>query len=202
MRLPILATACLAILFAASTTAQVQVFGGSTQRHATSQVLFGDGLMAGIAIEHGQPVWKDKYDGMLDQLKGKLNRLGSNWWTTMTTSVDIELGGAEVPAGSYLLGLHCSKDGKFGLAFLEATKGMKQGAVPFPMNGGMNWKPDFIAPLTFHKGVIKGVVKKLELALKVKGDDLANGSFALSWGTHQLRAKLAVIPGGHKHGKD
>ncbi|MCR9243590.1 MAG: DUF2911 domain-containing protein [bacterium] len=194
MRFPLLASALAALCLAATSTAQVQVFGGSTERHSTSQILFGQGIAAGIAIEHGQPVWKDSYDGMLDQLKGKLLRLGANWWTTMTTSVPLEFGKTKVPAGSYLLGLHCDDAGTFSLTFLDANKGLKAGALPFPMQGKMNWKPDMTAKLEMHKDAAKEVQKKMKMMLKVDGKNLDNGLLTLAWGKHKLTAKFAVKP--------
>ncbi len=194
MRFPLFAGVVAAFVLALPTAAQVRVFGGDSERAATSQIVFGSDLAAGISIEHGQPVWKDEYDGMLDSLKGKLLRLGSNWWTTMTTSVDLEISGQKVPAGAYLLGLHCSEKGVFSLTFLEATKGLKAGALPFMMQGKMNWKPDFTAELKLNKGAAEKVQKTMKMRVKVDGDDFDNGSFTLAWGKHTLTAKLALKP--------
>lgn len=183
---------CLAL---PATAQKVQVFGGNADRAATTQVLFGANVMAGMSITYGQPQWHDHYDGMLEKLKGKLLRLGKDWWTTFTTSADVEIGGVKLAAGAYLLGLSCDKDGKFALAVLEASKGLKAGAAPWPLDdaGAMNWKPDHLIPLTLHQGEAKESVEKLTITLKANADDLAKGSLTLAWGKHTLTASLAVL---------
>lgn len=196
MRFPILSTLFTALTLALPATAQkAQVFGGTGQRANSTQILFGENLVGGISVDHGQPMWKAEYDSMVDKLKGRLNRLGSNWWTTFATSFDLEIGGAKVPAGTYFLGLDCDKDGKFGLAFLDAKKGMKHGAMPFPMDnkGAMNWKPDFVCPIELHKDAAAAVVEKMTMTIKVDGNDLT-GTFTIAWGKHELVGKVAVKP--------
>ncbi|MCA8951929.1 MAG: DUF2911 domain-containing protein [Planctomycetes bacterium] len=192
-----LTAAALLGLAAAAPSQNVQVFGEPHTRGATTQILFGDGIMAGISIEHGTPAWKDEYNGMLDHLKGRLLRLGSNWWTTMTTSVDLEFGGQKVPAGAYLLGLHCDEDGKFAMTFLEATKGLKAGALPFATSEdrkSMNWKPDFMAPLKLMKDASDEVAEEMHMELKINPD--LKGTYTLSWGKHQLVADVHVMTKG------
>lgn len=196
MRFPFLTAVAAALCLALPATAQkVQVFGGNGERATSSQVLFGQGLMAGMAITYGQPMWQDSHNAMMDSLKGKLLRLGKDWWTTFNTSVDVEIGGTKIPAGAYVVGLMCDKDGNFSLALHDQTKAMKAGATPWPIdeNGGMNWKPEILAPLTLHKDKAEESVAKMTMTLKANAEDLANGSFSIAWGKHVLDAKLAVL---------
>ena len=195
MRLPFLTAALAALSFALPAVAQkVQVFGGTGPRAASTLILFGDNLAGGMSVTHGDPAWKPEYDGMLDKVKGKLNRLGKDWWTTFTTTVDLEIGGTMVPAGAYLVGLDCSAEGKFGLAFLEATKGMKQGALPFalPPQNEMNWKPDFIAPLQLNKDASETVVEKMKIELTSDKEDRSKGTFTIAWGKHTLTGAMQL----------
>lgn len=196
MRFPSLTAAIAALLFALPTAAQdVQVFGGQSERACSTMVLFGKNIAAGITVTHGQPEWQPQYDDMLDKLKGKLNRLGKDMWTTFMNSVDVEIGGTTIPAGSWVVGLHCDQDGKFGLAFLDATKAMKQGLMPF---GPQKWTPDHLAPLELHKDASKEVVEKMTMVLKADEKDPMHGTFTLSWGKHQLVSAMAVHAGGDK----
>ncbi len=190
MRFPLISAALAALCFALPATAQeVQVFGGNSKRACSTVVLFGDKVMAGITVTHGQPMWKDEYDGMLDKLKGKINRLGKDMWTTFMNSCDVEIGGTKVPAGSYVVGLSCDKEGKFALAFMDATKAMQAGAMPF---GPQNWTPELTAPLTLNKDAAKEVVKEMAIELKADAKDLNKGSFTIAWGKHTLTAAMAV----------
>ncbi|MBL9076666.1 MAG: DUF2911 domain-containing protein [Planctomycetes bacterium] len=193
MRFPLLTAALAALTFALPTTAQdVKVYGGQSQRACSTLVLFGDNIMAGITVTHGQPEWKAEYDGMLDKLKGKLNRLGKDMWTTLLNSVDIEIGGTKIPAGSWVVGLHCDQDGKFALAFLDATKAMKEGTMPF---GPQKWTPDHVAPLELKKDVATEAVQKMEIKLQADEKDPMHGTVTLAWGKHQLVGQLAIHAG-------
>jgi len=190
MRFPILSAAFAALCLALPATAQkVQVFGGNAQRAASTVILFGDNLMAGMSIVHGQPMWQAEYDTMLDKLKGKINRLGKDWWTTFVTSVDCEIGGAKVPAGSYVVGLACDADGKFSLALMDATKAMKAGLAPF---GPQNWKPEISIPVELKKDANAKVVEAMLIELKADEKDPSHGTLTLSWGKHTLSAAMVV----------
>jgi hypothetical protein len=201
MRLPILSAAfaalCLALPTAAQANGQIQIFGGDGDRAATTQILFGADVMAGMSITYGQPAWSDSYDAMLEKIKGRLNRLGKDWWTTFTTSAAVEIGGVKVPAGAYVVGLDCDKDGKFSLALHEATSAMKAGATPWPIDkeGTMNWKPEILVPLTLNKGTAAESVAKMTMTLVANAKDLKQGTFTLAWGKHTLTAPLAVHTG-------
>jgi hypothetical protein len=190
MRFPFLTSALAAICFALPATAQkVQVFGGQSQRACSSLVLFGDNMMAGITVVHGQPKWSPEYDGMLDKLKGKTNRLGKDLWTTFMTSVPLDMGGTKVPAGSYVVGLHCDAEGKFGLAMLDATKAMKEGLLPF---GPQKWAADVLVPVTLNKGTAEQNVELMTMTLAASDADPTKGTFTLAWGTHTLTTPMQI----------
>ncbi len=190
MRLPFLATLAATVCLALPAAAQkIQVFGGQGERAASTIILFGEDLMAGMSLVYGQPQWKAEYDAMLDKLKGKKNRLGKDWWTTFTTTVDVEIGGAKIEAGSYVLSIACDQDGKFALAGIDAAKAMKKGQMPW---GPQEWTPDFVAPLELHKDVADAVVEKLSMKLSANTEDPSKGSFEMAWGKHKLTAPLAI----------
>jgi hypothetical protein len=195
MRIPFLSAACAALLFALPATAQkFQVFGGNATRASTTVVFFGDAGMGGISIQHGQPQWKAEYDQMLDKIKGKLNRLGKDWWTSINNSVDIEIGGAKLPAGSWVLGLQVDADGKFALAALDSTKAMKDGVLPF---GPQTWKPDVVLPLELKKDAAATSVDQLTMTLKAADGDASKATLTIAWGKHELVGNVAVhLPTG------
>ena len=190
MRTPLISAAFAAVCFALPTTAQkVQVFGGNSQRAASTMVLFGQDMMAGITVVHGQPEWKDEYSGMMDKLKGRTNRLGKDLWTTFMTSLPIEIGGAKIAPGSYCVGLHCDDAGKFSLAMIDSSKAMKKGLMPF---GPQNWKPDAVAPMTLNKDVSDESQQKMLMTLAASKNDPMVGTFTLAWGPHTLTAPIKI----------
>jgi len=139
------------------------------------------------SLTYGQPEWKASYDAQLDKLKGKVNRLGKDWFTTLITMSDLEIGGAKIPAGSYIVGLHCDQDGKFALALLDSTKAMKNKIYP-----GMDFKPEFVCPLTLNKDAAKDVVSKMTMTFDAKQEDGGKGTFTLAWGKHTLTAPAQI----------
>lgn len=202
MRLPIFSAALAALCLALPTTAQegkpaadakgadVKGATATSQRAEARIMVFNEDftVFALASITHGQPVWQDKYDGMLDMLKGKINRLGKDWFTTLITSAELELGGVKVAPGSYVVGLACDKDGKFALALLDSSKAMQDKVNPF----FGEWKPDYLLPLTLNKNVGKETVSLMVMTFDAKADDGGKGTFTLAWGKHTLTAPVML----------
>lgn len=192
MRLPILSAALAAICFALPATAQKgQVYNFSSQRACSTLLMFGETGQAALTITHGQPEWKASYDNMdamLAQVKGKVNRLGKDFWTTFMTSAAVEIGGVKVMPGCYVVGIHCDDKGQFALVLLEATKAMKDGLMPWDDKV----KPEIICPLTLNKDVAKEVVGKMEMTLKAGAEDPTKASFTLAWGKHTATAPVMI----------
>lgn len=192
MRFPFFTAALAALCFALPATAQKlsgMAFNG--QRAASTLAVFADDFSTAhmCSITHGQPEWHAEYDGMLDKLKGKTNRLGKDWWTTLMTSAPIEFGGSKIPAGCYVVGLHCDQEGKFSLALLSAAKAMANVTHPF---GPQNWTPEFTAPLTLNKDAAKEVVSKMTMTFTADEKEAGKGTFTLAWGKHTLTAPVMM----------
>lgn len=187
MRISLPMAAFAALLFALPTTAQkIQGGSGGAMRNETRMMVFTPdfSVFAMASLTHGQPEWKAEYDGMLDKLKGRINRLGKDWFTTLITSSEFEIGGAKIAPGSYVVGLHCDNDGKFALALMDSTKAMKNGISPF----ATDWKPEIVCPLTLNKDVAKDVVQKMTMTFQAKEGGAGEGTFTLAWGRHTLTA--------------
>ncbi len=178
--------AAAAILSALSLPAQVQVFGGAGERAASTVIYYDQGTqsLSGMSLQYGQPLWQDAYETQMDQMKGKRARLGKDWWTTFDTSVACELNGVKVPAGSYFLGLECSKDGKWSLLVVESGTAMAHGQMPFVPD---SWTVAHTVPM--EHGKVDATVEKMTMALQAGKDDPSALSLTLSWGNHQLVAK-------------
>ena len=187
MRFPKLTSALTALCLALPVAAQqVTNYGGESTVASSTMLLFTPSFecKAAVVINHGQPEWNDDYTQMLDKLKGRLNRLGKNMWTTFMNSAPIEIGGTTVPAGSYVAGLMCDKDGKFSLALLDAAKAMKQGLMPF---GPQTWKPDVLVPMELHKDSSEESVKLMRITLTTEKDDPMHGALTIAWGPQSAR---------------
>src|SRR5208283_2719107 len=91
--------------------------GGPPDDRASTRVLYWNRLQhaaAGqFAIDYGRPVWKSVYEDPVkfgQMTKGKVWRMGSNFWTTLDTCLPLKISGKDVPVGYYYLGLHRSED--------------------------------------------------------------------------------------------
>lgn len=186
--------------FTPSLKAQIQVFGGpDPDRRGSSVFLFSDAMTVGAAISYSGPVWKDDYNQMLDKLRDKNLRLGKNWWTSLDTSIAMEIGGKRLEAGAYFLGLHCDKDGNFHLMVFGASEAMKQGLMPFAAD---DWKGGVMIPLALHKDSLKEPAKTMVLAIEVDKQNPSNGTFSMHWGPHGLDAAVKfVLPEAKKEAK-
>lgn len=190
MRFPLLGSVLATIVAAVPVAAQKLECAAASDTRAESRIMvyapdFSSFALA--SVTHGQPQWKDEYDGMLDKLKGKMNRLGKDWFTTLISSAPIEIGGTKLPAGSYIVGLWCDKDGKFALAFMDAGKAMKDGVNPF-----MEWKPELTAPMTLNKDVAKEPVAKMTMTFDAEKGGEGKGTFTIAWGKHTLTAPVML----------
>ncbi len=188
MRIRFASLALFAATFAASASAQVQVFGGNAERASAFRVWFADNAPAGmVCIQYGQPAWNADYDKMLEA-KGQSFRLGKDYWATFTTDVSLMIGDAKVPAGAYFLGLHCDKAGKFGIAVMDMAKSIKAKATPFDPS---SWQVDMFLPLT-HKKAEKAM-EKLTISMETSKDDPMQLSLMLHWGNHMMHAPMQVL---------
>src|SRR5579862_8890133 len=82
--------------------------GGQPDDRASARVLYWDTKLdhsAGqFAIDYGRPVWQKKYEdsGAFDKMtKGKVWRMGSNFWTLLDTSLPLKISGKSVQPGYY-----------------------------------------------------------------------------------------------------
>lgn len=163
---------------------------GGSQRAETRMMVFNDdfSVFAMASLTHGQPMWKPEYDGMLDKVKGRMNRLGKDWFTTLITSSELEIGGSKIAPGSYVVGLHCDKDGKFALALMDSSKAMKAGLTPFTPE----WKPEITAPLTLNKDAAAEIVEEMTMTFAATDGGAGKGTFTLAWGKHTLTAPVML----------
>jgi hypothetical protein len=171
---------------------QLQALGGSAPRMAATRLFFAPQfeLKGMVCVQYGQPAWKAEYDAMIDKLKGKQLRLGKDFWTTFNTSVALDVGGTQVPAGAYYLGLKCGADGAFSLALLKAEAADKAGFAPFAADA---WKIDFTAPMKHATGDKQ--VDAMTMDLNVDEKDPTLLTFVVSWGKHTLSVPMKAKVG-------
>lgn len=201
-----LAVAICAMLFCVTAQLQAQdapkkpqpkyfVFGSDSPERGTTRVGYWSSeknMGAGqLAIDYGRPVWKKDYEdtAKFDAMtKGKVYRLGSNFWTTLDTDMPLVIAGTTIPAGSWYLGLHRSADGAtWSLVFIDPAKAR---AAHVDASEIERAPVAFKAPMTADPGA--EMKDKLTIDLVFKKGDFQNVTLKIGWGKIQLSAPVQV----------
>ena len=205
-----LAVAIFALLFCAASELQAQdnkpqkprpkiiAFGSDSPERGTTRVGYWNNeknMGAGqFAIDYGRPVWKKEYEdpATFDKItKGKVYRLGSNFWTTLDTDMPLNIAGKTIPAGVWYLGLHRSDDGgTWSLVFIDPAKAR---AAHVDASEIERAPIAYKTPMTIDQ---PGEPKdKLTIDLVFKRTDIANVKLTIAWGKVQLSAPIqAPVP--------
>jgi len=169
--------------------------GGQPDDRASARVLYWntvkDGAAGQFAIDYGRPVWKSdyedpvKFDGMT---KGKIWRMGSNFWTDLDTCLPLKISGKRVSAGYYFLGLRRSEDGsKWSLVFIDPAKVRATRLDAFEIQKAPVM---FEVPMSIGKVATK--TDKLTIELTYPQDNIRNVTLKVAWGTLALTAPIEV----------
>jgi DUF2911 family protein len=162
----------------------------------TSRVLYWNqdkDIAAGaITVDFGRPVWRKEYEesGRFDAMtKGKVWRLGNNYWTILDSNLPIKVGGRDIPIGLWYLGLDRSADGKtWSLAFIDPVKARRG------RHDGFTMEPvpvEFKVPMTTAQPA--GVTEKLTMTLSAAKEDMKKVTLRIAWGRVELTAPIQVV---------
>jgi len=169
--------------------------GGQPDDRASARVLYWntakDGAAGQFAINYGRPVWKSVYEDPVkfDQMtKGKIWRMGSNFWTTLDTCLPLKISGRAVPAGYYYLGLRRSEDGStWNLAFIDPAKVRAAHLDAFNIEKAPVL---FEVPVSIATATTKP--QKLAIELSYPKDNDRKVTLRIEWGTLALTAPIEV----------
>ncbi len=171
---------------------------GGVQERGSARVLYWDTVadkaLGQFAIDYGRPAWKAAYDDPKQfdaATKGKIYRLGSNWWTSFDTHVPLKINGTDVNAGYYFLGLERSSDGNaWSLVFIDSVKvrAMKLDAYQIEKAPVL-----FKIPMAAEQAT--SVTEKLTITLAYPKETPKNVKMAIAWGKLQLTVPILVTVG-------
>lgn len=143
----------------------------------------------GFFIDYGKPVWKKDYEdtAKFDAMtKGKIWRLGSEYWTVLDANIALKISGVRVTPGQWYLGLERSQDGSsWSLVFVDPSKARSQRLDPSEIGKA---PVEFKAPMMIESGT--QTVEKLTLVLDLPKGDLKQSTLRISWGNLQLKAPI------------
>ncbi|MGE5325847.1 MAG: DUF2911 domain-containing protein [Deltaproteobacteria bacterium] len=197
----ILVSVCMVLAFACTAFGQqskkgIAAEGGDADDRGSARVLYWNldtNHAAGqFAVNYGRPVWKKAYEdpANFDKMtKGKVWRMGSNFWTELDTCLPLEISGRKVTAGLYYLGLRRSEDGsKWSLAFIDPAK-VRAGHIDA---FDINMAPiSFEVPATF-KQVATPAAEKLTIRMIYTKEDIRHVTMKLVWGNMEVTVPIVA----------
>jgi hypothetical protein len=195
LRLVLAPALVLALLPAtAATQKKVQAFAQPSERTSANLLLAeldGNefvGLAFAATIVYGQPEWKAEYAEKVDELtKGKIFRLGKDYWATYDATGPLAIGGTTVPSGIYYLAVARNQGDQWSLVFIDPAKAKAAGAMPFAPEP---------APRTHEVAMkhekVDREVTKLEVRFTADQANPNKGTLAIAWGNHRLTAAYEV----------
>ena len=174
---------------------KIIAFGSDSPERGTTRVGYWNNeknMGAGqFAIDYGRPVWRKEYEdtAKFDKMtKGKVYRLGSNFWTTLDTDMPLTIAGKTIPAGMWYLGLHRSEDGaSWSLAFIDPAKAR---AAHVDASEIERAPIAYKVPMTFEQGA--EAKDKLTIDLLFQKPNLNAVTLKIAWGKMQLTAPIQV----------
>ena len=151
-----------------------------------------DSPIAAVSVDFGRPAWNRQLDdpARFDALtRGRVWRLGNDYWTTLDSNVPMKIGGRDIPIGLWYLGLQRSADGSvWSLAFIDPVKARSARLDPHAMNAA---PVEFSVPLTLEPP--SGFADKLTIVLAADKANIKNVTFRISWGKVQLAAPVQIL---------
>jgi hypothetical protein len=170
--------------------------GGTPDDRASARVLYwntqSDAPAGQFAIDYGRPVWKKEYEdsARFDAMtRGKIWRMGSNFWSILDTQLPLSIGGKQVPVGYYYLGLHRSEEGsEWSLVFIDPARARKGRLDAFQIE---NAPVEFEAVMSIAKA--ETTTEKLTITLSYPKDDIKHVTMRVAWGNLVLSAPIEVV---------
>jgi len=186
----------LALAGQAQQNPKIVAEGGTLDDRASARVLYWNtqtNFAAGqVAFDYGRPVWRTEYNdpAKFDAItKGKVWRMGSNYWTILDTELPLSIGGKKVPVGLYYLGLHRSADGsKWSLAFIDPNQARKARLDAFQIARA---QVEFEAPMSKVETAAE-TAEKLTITLSYPKDDIRHVTMRVAWGNLVLSTPIEV----------
>ncbi len=173
------------------------IYGQQIEERASTRIGYWKTTAnAGIGeavVSYGRPPWKEQYAQQLDTLtKGKMWRMGDNYWTLLDTNLPIQIGGVDVAVGLYYLAVKRSTDGaKWELVFIDPQRSRVKGLDAFDVGTRPTEIPVlFSAPLEFEAS--ENTVEKLTILFKLDKGSQTEGTMKLSWGSFSLSTPVKV----------
>ena len=145
-----------------------------------------------VSIEHGLPAWKEEYSDLFAGLPaGKRWRMGSNYWSNLSSSFSLSGPGGRLPAGYYYLVLEKGDGDAWKLVFLSPS-GVRQLQIdPWHVNRQDSGVGAFELDLT--RTTLAQPTEKLEIRLALQDENPRSFRIDIRFGPTQLTSSLVSV---------
>ncbi len=145
-----------------------------------------------ISIEYGLPAWKAEYDALFTKMpNGKRWRLGSNYWTNLSSTLPFEVAGKKVKAGYYYLVLEKTREKLWSLIVLEPAEVTLRQMDPYHVNLRDSGPGVVSIPLDY--GLEEQTLDKLQITLKLKDENPKQMAIHIRFGKHHFSTPLLAV---------
>lgn len=147
------------------------------------------GSIGQLAIDYGQPPWKEAYDKAVEEQRDQRWRFGQNFWTNLDTNIDLTISEVDVPTGYYYLVLEHTTADEWLMWAIDPDEARAQHLDAYHARlttGGIK------IPLEYERVDAKTDVLKVTLRRRPTERDLA--TLEVRFGPHRLTADVEMKP--------
>jgi hypothetical protein len=139
-----------------------------------------------VSIEYGLPVWKPEYGPMFEKMPLKKRwRLGSNYWTNLSSSFPFEIGGTQLKPGCYYLVLERTDQARWSLIILDPADVTRRQLDPYHVNLKDSGPG---TPVALEWERTGKTADRLEITLRLQDDDPKKMSIHIRFGPYLFRS--------------
>ncbi len=145
-----------------------------------------------VSIEYGLPAWKAEYDALFTKMpNGKRWRLGSNYWTNLSSTLPFEVAGKKVKAGYYYLVLERTSEKIWSLIVLEPAEVTLRQMDPYHVNLRDSGPGVVSIPLEYEQEEQSS--DRLQITLKLKDENPKQMAIHIRFGKHHFATPLLTV---------
>ncbi|HSR70122.1 MAG TPA: DUF2911 domain-containing protein [Acidobacteriota bacterium] len=144
-----------------------------------------------VAIEYGQPPWKQEYAQQFDRLtRGKRWRMGQNYWSNLDTRFPLRMGQTTVQPGIYYAVLERSAEDDWALILLDPDSTYEMKIDAWHVN--RKESPEGLrVPLQWSKE--ERVADKLQIDFTLDEADHRKAVLNIRFGPHRLWVPVQAL---------
>lgn len=166
------------------------------EERKASRLLFVSGFEkpAEVSVHYGATMWREEYLAAVTGKMASNYRLGTGYWTSLHSNVELKFGKKTAPASVWYLGLLRDEENQWHLSLMDSAKVHR---TKLTSGATRDVRPDLLVPLRLTKE--KESAERLSIRVVAVADQGAaatehsgKGQLVLRWGPHRAVADFAA----------